>query len=196
MNQQSPRAPGRPVIQRAAYGGLYLGIYLSALALCSGMSLDVPLASLAVYAGTIGLPFAVYAILRRSLAETNFQGRFSEMLAEGIAVFLLGSAIQGVVIYLGLKYLSPDLISRTVDFTIQAFQQEGIAMTPEMQEAMEIMRRFTVTDVLAQIISTNLIGGMFMSLVLCSVLCLRYASAERRNRYIQKHSNKPSNGIG
>ncbi len=187
MSTSTPQRPGRPVIQRAAGGGLQLGLYLSLLAVASGASLHYPLLSWVVNILSIGIPFYVYAILRRSLAETRFKGTFSEMWAEGIAVFFLGSAIQAVVIYLGLRYLAPDLLGRMVDQTLQAFTQAGVAMPEDIGAALEAVRRLSPTDVLAQIMSMNLIGGMVLSLLLAALLVVRYAGEDRRRRYMEKH---------
>lgn len=187
MNTTAPNRPGRPVIQRAAGGGLTLGIYLSVLALASGASLHVSLLSWVVNGLSIAIPFFVYAILRRSLAETGFKATFAEMWAEGIAVFFLGSAIQAVVIYLGLRYWQPDLMSLMVDQTLAAFAQAQVAVPADAASALELVRRLSPTDVLAQIMSMNLIGGMIISLILAAVLSVRYASQSRRQRYLEKH---------
>lgn len=187
MNTTAPQRPGRPVIHRAAGGGLLLGIYLSVLAVASGASLHMPLLSWVVNILSIGIPFYVYALLRRSLAETGFKASFSEMWAEGIAVFFLGSAIQAVVIYLGLRYLAPDLMSLMVDQAQLAFSQAGVSLPADAAAALEMVRRLSPTDVLAQIMSMNLIGGMILSLILAALLSVRYADADRRRRYMDKH---------
>ena len=57
--------------------------------------------------GSIALPFALYVLLRRSLAERDFSATFSEVWLEGIASFFFGSMIQAVIIYLGLRFLAP-----------------------------------------------------------------------------------------
>lgn len=185
----TPQRPARPVIHRAATGGLYLGLFLSVLALAAGGSLKMPFLSWVVNGLSLALPFFVYGLLRRSLAETGFAAKFSEMWAEGIAVFFLGSAIQAVVIYLGLRYLAPDLMNNMVDQALAAFAQAHMALPAETAQALEMVRRLSPTDVLAQIMSMNLIGGMILSLVLAAVLVVRYSNPQRRERYIQKHGN-------
>ena len=124
MNTKSTNQPGRPVLQRAAETGLYLGGYLSLLALATGLSQSAPAASLLVWAGSIALPFALYVLLRRSLAERDFSATFSEVWLEGIASFFFGSMIQAVIIYLGLRFLAPHTKSIAV---VADAQQYGIA---------------------------------------------------------------------
>lgn len=164
-----------------------MGIYLSVLALASGASLHLPLLSWVVNGLSIAIPFFIYAILRRSLAETGFKATFAEMWAEGIAVFFLGSAIQAVVIYLGLRYWQPDLMGLMVDQTLAAFAQAQVPVPADAAAALELVRHLSPTDVLAQIMSMNLIGGMIISLILAAVLSVRYANQSRRQRYLEKH---------
>lgn len=184
-----PQRPARPVIHRAATGGLYLGLYLSVLAIAAGASLNIPLLSWVVNGLSVALPFFVYGLLRKSLAETDFRAKFSEMWAEGISVFFLGSALQAVVIYLGLRYLVPDLMSQIVDQALTAFAQAHVALPEDTAQALELMRRMSPTDILAQIMSMNLIGGMIVSLILAAIVVVRYSNPERRERYIRKHEN-------
>lgn len=187
MNSTPHSAPPRTVINRAAYSGLFLGAYLSILALLTGLSQSFQSAALLVWGASLGLPFMVYSLLRRSLAETSFESPFSEIWAEGIAMMLLASAIQAVVIYGGLRYLAPDYIANSVAMAIDYFEAMGTQAGNQWADTLISVRAANglpaPTDVVAQVMSMNLIGGTFLTLVLSAVLKLRYASGERRRRY-------------
>ncbi len=190
MGTTPPVAPARSAVHRAAYNGLYLGIYLSLLALVTGLSQSFMPASLLAWAATIGLPFMMYALLRRSLAETEFNAPFSELWAEGIVMLFLAGTIQAVVIYAGLKYLAPDYIADSVDMAIEFFAAQNNPAGDQWAETLGQLRRTNVlpapTDVVAQIMSMNLIGGTFLTLVVAAVLKSRYSSEERRRRYAER----------
>lgn len=189
MSITSPQNPGRALIHRAAEGGLFFGLYLSALAYTSGATVTGLSIMAWVSNGlTIGIPFFIYALLRKSYAETDFKTIFSEVWAEGIAIFFLGSAIQAVAIYLGLRYIAPDLLSQLAEQFAATFAQADITMSADMTSALHILRHLSPTDVIAQIMSMNLIGGMVLSLLLAILLVARYANDDRRRRYLQKHS--------
>lgn len=194
MNNIPPPAPARSVIHRAAENGLYLGLYLSVLALLAGVSQGSLLAGLGVWGLSLYMPFFVYRLLRKSLAERHFEAGFAEMWSEGIALFLLASMIQAVVIYLGLRYLAPDYMARSVDMAIEFFRAQGNEAGDTWVRTLQNLREQNglpgPTDVAAQIISTNVVGGGFLSIILSAVLVTRYSSAERRQRYMERHGGQ------
>ena len=193
MNTKSTNQPGRPVLQRAAETGLYLGGYLSLLALATGLSQSAPAASLLVWAGSIALPFALYVLLRRSLAERDFSATFTEVWLEGIASFFFGSMIQAVIIYLGLRFLAPHYLLNSVEMAIDYFNQMGTPAGDQWARTLTDIREHngipTAVDVVSQIISMNLIGGTFITLIDASILKARYSSEARRQAWRNRHNS-------
>ena len=122
----------------------------------------------------------LYFLLRRSYAEADFRAPFSEMWTEGIAVFFLGAAIQGVVIYLGLRYLVPDYIADSMNTTLEVLSGQNTEAAAQLAANLQRLKEMNVlpsaADVTAQIMSMNIILGAFLSLIDCSVLFSRYRS--------------------
>lgn len=191
--------PGRPIIQRAATGGLRMGLYLIGLALATAMSLHSSICAIIVWVGTIYFPIYLYKQLVAGYAETGFSIHLSEIWSEGIATIFLGSAIQAVFIYVGLRYFDPTYISTVWQTTADALGampgDDYKAMADTFNQMQEAHALPTAVDVMSQIILMNLIGGAVLSLVDAALVYTRYSDHERRSRYTAKHTNNTTNGI-
>lgn len=194
MSDNKTGRPLRNLVQRAAGTGLVMGVYLTVMAVLTGIMQSVPVASIVVWAMTLGTPVVLYFLLRRSYAEADFRAPFSEMWTEGIAVFFLGAAIQGVVIYLGLRYLVPDYIADSMNTTLEVLSGQNTEAAAQLAANLQRLKEMNVlpsaADVTAQIMSMNIILGAFLSLIDCSVLFSRYRSETRRERYRRSIQNK------
>lgn len=194
MSDNKTGRPPRNLVQRAAGTGLVMGVYLTVMAVLTGIMQSVPVASIVVWAMTLGTPVVLYFLLRRSYAEGDFRAPFSEMWTEGIAVFFLGAAIQGVVIYLGLRYLVPEYIADSMNTTLEVLSGQNTEAAAQLAANLQRLKEMNVlpsaADVTAQIMSMNIILGAFLSLIDCSVLFSRYRSETRRERYRRSIQNK------
>ena len=128
MNTTPPAQPPRTLAAVAAENGLSLGAYLIVLALLSGLSAAFGPATLLVWAGSIGLPFFFYTLLRRNYAEAGFASSTVELWAQSLMSFFLAAMLQAVAVYCALRFIAPDFISSQVDTAIAAFESTG---TPE-----------------------------------------------------------------
>ncbi len=167
MSTQAPTPPPRPIFARAADNGLYLGLYICAMVLALGFSLSFTPAVLVVYGGTIGLPFFVYRMLRRSSTAAAGRLSFPELWAEGIATFFLGTLLPALTAYLCLRFIAPTFIADTLSYAIAVFESQD---TPEWNLWAETLRDTTAqsglptpVDVAAQLISFNIIVGTALS---------------------------------
>lgn len=168
MTESTPPAPPRPILARAAENGLRLGLYISALVIATGLSVHYAVASLIVWGGTIGMPFFVYHMLRRSSTSTGGWG-FAELWSEGIASFFLGTLLPAAVAYVCLRFVTPTFISDTVAYAISYVEASGdAAMQPMADSLKAVVARQglpTAADVAAQLISFNIIAGTLLSLI-------------------------------
>ena len=188
MNTTPPAQPPRTLAAVAAENGLSLGAYLIVLALLSGLSAAFGPATLLVWAGSIGLPFFFYTLLRRNYAE---------LWAQSLMSFFLAAMLQAVAVYCALRFIAPDFISSQVDTAIAAFESTG---TPEGDMWASTLRNIitetglpTPVDVTANLIVFNIFCGAVIGLVDSIVLRARYASAERRARYTESHRRDSNN---
>lgn len=197
MNNLQPTPPARSMVQRAASSGLYLGAYLSVLALLTGVSQQFPLAGLVVWVTSLALPFFVYVLQRNTYAETGFSAPYTEVWTEGICTFFLGSAIQAVVVYASLRYLAPGYIAQSVATSIEFFEQQGTPVAAQWIETLQELQRNHLlpspTDVTAQLMSMNIIGGAIISIFTSLILVSRYRDEDRQRRFLQKRFNTNDN---
>lgn len=166
---QPAQPPVRPISARAAENGLVIGLYVSVLLLCTGLSLDYSIASFVVLIGSGLFPVYVFAMLRRSQKAADYRLSFIELWAEGVASFFLGSLIPAVLTYVALKYWTPDFISRTFAQSVDVLRQLGTAESESLAEAFEGILKAgripTATDMAAEVITLNLLAGTFLSLL-------------------------------
>ena len=179
-----PPVPPRPITARAAENGLWLSIYISVLALSMGISASFAPAAIVLWGGSIGLPFFVYRLLRRSSQATGGALSFPELWAEGIASFFLGTLIPALLVYVLLRFVAPGFIAGIFADAIILFQQQG---TPEAEAWAESLSNLvsqhnipSAADVSAQLISFNIIAGTAISLLVSIVVKARSLRAKGR----------------
>jgi hypothetical protein len=197
MNTTPPAQPPRTLAAVAAENGLSLGAYLIVLALLSGLGAAFGPATLLVWAGSIGLPFFFYTLLRRNYAEAGFASSTVELWAQSLMSFFLAAMLQAVAVYCALRFVAPDFISSQVDTAIAAFESTG---TPEGDMWASSLRNIitetglpTPVDVTANLIVFNIFCGAVIGLVDSIVLRARYASTDRRARYTESHRRDSNN---
>ncbi len=101
--------------------------------------------------------------------------------------------IQAVIIYLGLRFLAPHYLLNSVEMAIDYFNQMGTPAGDQWARTLTDIREHngipTAVDVVSQIISMNLIGGTFITLIDASILKARYSSEARRQAWRNRHNS-------
>lgn len=197
MSTPVPVHPPRSLAAAAAENGVSLGAYLILLALLSGLGSWAGIATLLVWAGSVGLPFFFYTLLRRNYAEASFTSGLAELWAQSLMSFVLASMLQAAVVYCVLRFMVPDFISSQIETAIANLESTG---TPEGEIWASSFRRIidetgvpTPVDVVANLIVFNVLCGAIIGLADSIVLRVRYASAERRARYTESHRRNTNN---
>lgn len=172
---------------RGAKAGRFFGLYLSAIFLAMALSSKLPLLSAATLVLTLCIPVAVYRPLRRSYIESKGEASFSELWVQGIAMFLFGSAICGLVTLVYMKWIAPGFLVRQVLDAIESCNAIG---TPEYMECARILKNMISQGVVPSpstfVISMfwlTMAGGCILSLIMA--LIARLSKPDRR-------SDKPS----
>lgn len=122
MNQENKKQKG--LYGRAAEDGLVLGVFISILAIAMLLTARYGWLALICVAMIIALPFLVYRMMKQPLTKGLNPG-FSAIWMHGISIFIFGSLIMGLAVYLYLRVADPDYIMRTVRLAIQALRQLG-----------------------------------------------------------------------
>jgi len=188
--------PPSLIINRAGRNGLWLGAYLSALAVGTGLSAGIPLMSFAVWALTLYLPFYTYRLIVRGYAASDFRSRFVDLWAEGIVSFLLGSLFQALVVYVGLRFVAPGFIATQVNTAIEilraAAEPSAMAMADNIEEIIATTGLPKAVDVTVQLIAFDIITGFVLSLIATPIAMTAYSSPEKRRRYLESRQSKKS----
>ena len=195
MEEKSVPPPSL-IINRAGHNGLWLGAYLSALAVGSGLSATVPLLSLLVWALTIYLPFYTYRFIVRGYAASDFRSRFVDLWAEGIVSYLLGSLFQALTVYICLRFIAPGFIETQVNTAMEILRAAADPSTIALADNIESIVASTglprPTDIAIQLVAFNIIAGFVLSLFASLAAISAYRSPEKRRRYTESHPDKNS----
>lgn len=184
MQGISPTPPHKPITTRAAENGMYLSIYISVLVLATGLATSFAPATFVVWAGSIGMPFFLYKLLKRSNEKSGGALGFPELWAEGIASFFLGTLLPALLAFVLLRFVAPSFLSDTICSSIETLSSYG---SPEADELADMLGTIiesgklpTASDVAAEIISFNIIIGTFLSAITALLVYIRYSA--KRNK--------------
>ena len=104
----------KSVYSRGAEDGLVMGLCFIAMFILQLLGRYSPIAGIAGYLMALGVPLLLYLMLRRSYRADKGRSTFSSLWMHGIVVFLCGSLILAMMIYVFLRFIEPTFISDTV----------------------------------------------------------------------------------
>lgn len=183
----NPVQPPRPIISVAAENGAMLGLYLILLAVFTGLSSGFAAATLLVWAGTIGLPFYLYRLMRTHYAETGFSVSTVELWSQAVLSFMLGSLLQAAAVYVLLRFVAPGFMAEQLQTAIEAFEALGTPTGDMYAHVLSEQRATfgvpTAAQIAANLILFNTLCGAVLGLADAIILRARYSSPERRRRF-------------
>lgn len=176
----------RPITARAAENGIYLSIFICVLLLLLGFGTQESLLAFFFLVGAVAMPFFAFSLLSRNCMRSGCFLSFSEIWAEGIVSFFLGSLLPAALCYCALRFAFPSFIPEQVQVTIDTLRQMN---TPEMKAISATLENLraeglmpTPLDIAANIISINIVAGTAVSLIMAIVLSARIRMRSFRNR--------------
>ena len=122
--------PKRIIYQCAGNWGIPFGLYLSCAALSSIFTDWFAPLSLVFILLFLGTPVLTYAFQRRKFIEDDGFTEYAGLWMLGIMLYILGTIISSLVVYLVLKYVRPDFMVEQVQHFIDIFGQR-----PEMRDS-------------------------------------------------------------
>jgi len=126
------------IFQRAAEWGIPFGMYLACTAVTSIFTdWFVPL-RLIFLVLLLGTPLVTYYFQRRKFIEDDGFTEYSALWMLGIMLFILGSIIASVIVYLVIQYGRPDFMYDQMQQAIEIYSK-----MPEMKdsEALRVFQR-------------------------------------------------------
>ena len=141
--------PKRSIFQCAGQWGLPFGLYLSCAAVASIYADWFAPLQLVFLILLLGTPIVAYAFQRRKFIEDNGFTEYAGLWMLGIMLFILGTIISSLVVYLVLQYLRPNYIYEQTQMAIDTYKQLPQMRDSEMLEILQKMvdRRLLPTPI-------------------------------------------------
>lgn len=141
--------PKRSIFQCAGQWGLPFGLYLSCAAVASIYADWFAPLQLVFLILLLGTPVVAYAFQRRKFIEDNGFTEYAGLWMLGIMLFILGTIISSLVVYLVLQYLRPNYIYEQTQMAIDTYKQLPQMRDSEMLETLQKMvdRRLLPTPI-------------------------------------------------
>ena len=141
--------PKRSIFQCAGQWGLPFGLYLSCAAVASIYADWFAPLQLVFLILLLGTPAVAYAFQRRKFIEDNGFTEYAGLWMLGIMLFILGTIISSLVVYLVLQYLRPNYIYEQTQMAIDTYKQLPQMRDSEMLEILQKMvdRRLLPTPI-------------------------------------------------
>ena len=139
----------KSIYQRAGEWGVPFGLYLACAAITSVFAdWFAPLSFLFLIL-FFGTPFVVYYFQRRKFIEDDGFSEHATLWMLGIMLFILGTIISSLVVYLVLQYLRPNYIYEQTQMAIDTYKQLPQMRDSEMLEILQKMvdRRLLPTPI-------------------------------------------------
>lgn len=141
--------PKRSIFQCAGQWGFPFGLYLSCAAVASIYADWFAPLQLVFLILLLGTPVVAYAFQRRKFIEDNGFTEYAGLWMLGIMLFILGTIISSLVVYLVLQYLRPNYIYEQTQMAIDTYKQLPQMRDSEMLEILQKMvdRRLLPTPI-------------------------------------------------
>jgi len=139
-SDESDMQTGGSVTARGAEDGLVMGAYLSVLVLASMLTAQMPWLAFVAIALMLGVPFVTYRMICRGM-DRGFRTtqHFAASWMHGITIFIFGSLIMGVVMYVYLRFINPDYIASNWRLTIAVLNADTSGQSAETARALARM---------------------------------------------------------
>ena len=113
----------KSIYQRAGEWGVPFGLYLSCAAVASIFADRFPPLSYVFLIMLVCTPLVVYRFQRHKFIEDGGFAEHSSLWMLGIMLFMLGSVISSLVVYLVLQYLRPGFLYEQAQAVIEVYSK-------------------------------------------------------------------------
>lgn len=171
----------RNIYTSGANDGLKMGIYMSTMFVlqCLG-TINLTLMTL----GTIMMlciPLAAYIMLRKAYRKSGGKSTFSAIWLHGILIFLCGSLIMAMVIYIYLRFIDPAFLRDTLSSLIEAYGSIEDASARQLTDILTTIRDQNLLPTPIQYAFTMIWTCGFFGSILSMILALIVRAIPLRN---------------
>lgn len=166
------------VYTRGAQDGIFMGLYMIVIFLMAAYQIYVPLLNVIFLALALGVPFIAYFMMRRDFLKIPQMRFFSAVWMHGISIFLFGSLILSIGVFVFLKWIEPYYFSNLID---QAIASARMLSTPDTEQLAEQLTKVKNSGLMPgagefafDIIWSVVFSGSILTMFLTWILRLRY----------------------
>ena len=131
--------PKRSIYQCAGNWGIPFGLYLSCAALSSIFADWFAPLGIVFILLFLGTPVLTYAFQRRKFIEDDGFTEHAALWMLGIMLYILGTIISSLVVYLVLKYVRPDCVVEQTQLLIDTYRQKPEFSDSEFLNNLQLM---------------------------------------------------------
>lgn len=178
----------RNIYTSGANDGLKMGIYLSMIFLFQSMGGNN---LMLITFGTIMMlciPVVAYILLRKGYRESRGMSTFSAIWLHGILIFLCGSLILAMVIYIYLRYINPSFLSDTLSYLIDIYSNREDQDASQLTDMLTTIQKQNLLPTPIQYAFTMIWTCSFFGSLLSMILALIVRAIPIRN--LKKHFPK------
>ena len=106
----------KEIVREGAEKGAWLGLIFIALFAATIGNLYVPILSFVILAIVVAVPIVAYRMLRRTYIKSGCALSMPSVWLQGIVMFLCGSLMLAVAVYLYTQIIAPHFISNMIDY--------------------------------------------------------------------------------
>ena len=131
--------PKKSIYQHAGEWGVPFGLYLSCAAIASIFADMFQPLSLVFLILLAGIPVVVYYFQRRKFIEDEGFTEYAGLWMLGIMLFILGSMLASLIVFLVLQYVRPGFIYEQAQLVIETYDKlpgGGNSEVPKMMKRM------------------------------------------------------------
>lgn len=167
----------KSVYRVGAEYGLWFGIYLTLMAFAIMYGFEHTSLMLMAVAMLVATPAIIYQMMRRYRMSVYGYATFAALWMLGLAIFLFGSLICGIVTYVWMQYVMPTFIYDQVTAAIELYKtmpgDEAAQVVEIMQAVIEHHALPSAIDVSIQMIMFVTFLGSMVSMLLAGLLGVR-----------------------
>ena len=129
----------KTIYQRAGEWGVPFGLYLACAAVSSIFADLFPPLSYVFLIMLLGTPLVVYAFQRKKFIEDDGFAEHAALWMLGIMLFILGTLLASLIIYLVLQYVRPNYMYEQAQAALEAYSKIPQARDSEMLRVLQRM---------------------------------------------------------
>jgi hypothetical protein len=166
-------AKGESIYRIAAFQGLLLGLWLTAISACTLAGIRVPVLNFAVMPMLIAMVFIQSHFFAYIVSVNTGYARFSVLWMAGIIQFLGASLLCSLLTAAYMIIVEPGFLNNYFSEALHLMEQSDMAGTPEyntLKDAIDMHIIPSATQYVSMMFWLTSLFGSIMSMILASIL--------------------------